>query len=168
MELKLLPFEFIHPFTDGNARMGRLWQTLILLQWHPLFLSLPLESMIKNHQIQYYHELEQADTQANSTVFIQFMLGAIAKTLTQALTRNAPVNTPLNAPVKSPLNVTNLKTAEAIVLLLQHNPHLTRQQLADAISKDLRTIGRAISKLQQTNQLKRIGADKTGYSVIQK
>lgn len=57
-------FEFIHPFADGNGRMGRLWQTLILSQWHPLFLSLPLESMIKEHQQAYYQALEQADDQS--------------------------------------------------------------------------------------------------------
>ena len=63
-------FEFIHPFSDGNGRMGRLWQSLILSQWQPLFLSLPLESVIKEHQTQYYQALEQADEQANSTPFI--------------------------------------------------------------------------------------------------
>lgn len=152
-------FEFIHPFADGNGRMGRLWQTLILSQWHPLFLSLPLESMIKDHQAQYYQALEQADEQADSTVFIHFMLSTIAKTLSQALVKNAPVSVPVNAPV----NISGLKTLEAIMLLLQQDPHLTRQQLADMIGKDLRTIGRAISKLQQNNQLKRIGSDKTGY-----
>lgn len=161
-------FEFIHPFADGNGRMGRLWQTLILSQWHPLFLSLPLESMIKDHQAQYYQALEQADEQANSTVFIHFMLSTIAKTLAQ----NAPVNAPLSAPLKrAPVNpsanIAGLKTLDAIVLLLQHNPHLTRQQLAEVMGKDLRTIGRAISKLQQTNQLKRIGSDKTGYWQVQ-
>lgn len=156
-------FEFIHPFADGNGRMGRLWQTLILSQWHPLFLSLPLESMIKDHQTQYYQALEQADEQADSTVFIHFMLSTIAKTLAQ----NAPANAPANAPVNTNVNMTGLKTTEAIVLLLQHNPQLTRQQLADAIGKDLRTIGRAISKLQQTDRLKRIGSDKTGYWQVQ-
>lgn len=102
---------------------------------------------------------EQADEQADSTVFIHFMLSTIAKTLAQALAQNAPVNASVNAPI----NIVGLKTHEAIVLLLQHNPHLTRQQLADLIGKDLRTIGRAISKLQQDKQLKRIGSDKTGY-----
>lgn len=156
-------FEFIHPFADGNGRMGRLWQTLILSQWHPLFLSLPLESMIKDHQEQYYQALEQADTQGESTTFIHFMLSTISKTLAQALTQNAPVSALVNAPA----NIASLKTPEAILLLLQHNPQLTRQQLADAIGKDLRTIGRAISKLQQTNQLKRIGPDKTGHWQVQ-
>lgn len=157
-------FEFIHPFPDGNGRMGRLWQTLILSQWNPLFLSLPLESVIKDHQAQYYQALEQADEQADSTVFIQFMLSTIAKTLAQ----NAPVNVPVNAPLKTvTADITGLKTPDAILLLLQANPKLTRQQLAEMIGKDIRTIGRAISRLQQDNQLKRIGPDKTGYWEVQ-
>ncbi len=148
-------FEFIHPFTDGNGRMGRLWQTLILSQWHPLFLALPLESVIKDNQHNYYQALEQADQQADSTPFVHFMLSVIAQTLT----RNAPVNAPASAPV----NIAGQKTPDAILLLIQHNPKLTRQQMADTLGKDLRTIGRAISQLQQTGRLKRIGSDKVGY-----
>ena len=148
-------FEFIHPFSDGNGRMGRLWQTLILSQWHPLFLSLPLESVIKDHQQQYYQALEDADQQADSTPFIHFMLSVIAQTL--AL--NAPVNATLNAPV----NIEEMKTPEAILHLLQNNNQLTRQQLAEQIGKDVRTIARAIAKLQQAGKLTRIGSDKTGH-----
>jgi len=87
----------------------------------------------------------------------------LAQTLAQALAQNASVTAPVNAPV----NIAGLKTDEAIVLLLQHNPQLTRQQLAAVMGKYLRTIGRAIIKLQQTNQLKRIGSDKTGYWEVQ-
>lgn len=148
-------FEFIHPFSDGNGRMGRLWQTLILSQWHPLFLSLPLESVIKDHQQQYYQALEDADQQADSTPFIHFMLSVIAQTLAQ----NAPANATLNAPV----NIEEMKTPEAILHLLQNNNQLTRQQLAEQIGKDVRTIARAIAKLQQTGKLTRIGSDKTGH-----
>ena len=148
-------FEFIHPFSDGNGRMGRLWQTLILSQWHPLFLSLPLESVIKEHQQQYYQALEDADQQAESTPFIHFMLSVIAQTLAQ----NAPVNATENAPV----NIEGMKTPEAILHLLQNNNQLTRQQLAEQIGKDVRTIARAIAKLQQAGQLTRIGSDKTGH-----
>ena len=146
-------FEFIHPFSDGNGRMGRLWQTLILSRWHPLFLSLPLESVIKEHQQQYYQALEQADQQADSTPFIRFMLSVIAQTLAQ----NAPVNAPVN------IELSGLKTPDAIVALLTANPELTRQQLADAIGKDLRTIARALAKLQHAGKITRIGSDKTGH-----
>jgi Fic family protein len=152
-------FEFIHPFSDGNGRMGRLWQTLILSQWHPLFLSLPLESVIKDNQQQYYQALEQADQQGNSTPFIQYMLLVIAHTLAQ----NAPANALANAPVNLGTDVSGLKTPEAILTLLAANPALTRQQIADALGKDLRTIGRALAKLQQTGTIKRIGSDKTGH-----
>jgi len=148
-------FEFIHPFSDGNGRMGRLWQTLILSQWHPLFLALPLESVIKDHQQQYYQALEDADQQADSTPFIHFMLSVITQTLAQ----NAPVNASVNAPV----NIDEIKTPEAILRLLHENNQLTRQQLAEYIGKDVRTIARAITKLQQAGQLTRIGSDKTGY-----
>ena len=152
-------FEFIHPFSDGNGRMGRLWQTLILSKWHPLFLSLPLESVIKDNQQAYYQALEHADQQADSTPFIHFMLAVIAQTLAQ----NAPVNTLVNAPANQIVDVRGLKTPDAIVALLSANPMLTRQQLADAMGKDLRTIGRAIAQLQQAGRLQRVGSDKTGH-----
>ena len=156
-------FEFIHPFADGNGRMGRLWQTLILSKWHPLFLSLPLESVIKDHQQAYYHALEQADNQAESTPFIHFMLSVIQQTLAQNASVNAPPNEGKNAPVNTLINVTGLKTPEAILALLSSTPELTRQQLADTLNKDVRTIGRAISKLQKEGRLTRVGSDKTGH-----
>lgn len=160
-------FEFIHPFADGNGRMGRLWQTLILSKWHPLFLSLPLESVIKDHQQAYYHALEQADNQADSTPFIHFMLSVIQQTLAQNASVSAPLGEGKNAPVNTLINVTGLKTPEAILALLSNTPELTRQQLADTLNKDVRTIGRAISKLQQEGKLTRVGSDKTGHWQVQ-
>lgn len=157
-------FEFIHPFSDGNGRMGRLWQSLILSRWHPVFLSLPLESVIKDHQQQYYQALEQADQQADSTSFIHFMLSVIAQTLRQ----NALVGAPANAPVSTLADVGGLKTPDAILALLAANPALTRQQLADRIGKDLRTIARALARLQQAGRIARVGSDKTGRWEIQR
>src|SRR5690554_1414950 len=130
--------EFIHPFSDGNGRMGRLWQTLILSQWHPLFLSLPLESVIKDHQQQYYQALEQADDEANSTPFIHFMLSVIAETLAQNATINATINAPVNVPINPALDIAELATPDAILSLLSSNPEFTRHQLARIIGKDVR------------------------------
>ena len=123
--------------------------------WHPLFASLPLESVIKDHQQEYYQALELSDQQADSTPFIHFMLTVIAQTLAQNVTQNAPVN--------PGIDVSELKTADAIIMLLTENKELTRQQLAQIISKDIRTIGRALAKLQQTGRIKRVGSDKNGY-----
>ena len=85
----------------------------------------------------------------------------------QTLAQNASVSAPLregkNAPVNTLINVTGLKTPEAILALLSNTPELTRQQLADTLNKDVRTIGRAISKLQKEGRLTRVGSDKTGH-----
>jgi len=70
-------FEFIHPFADGNGRMGRLWQSLILSKWNPLFADIPVESLIYAHQSEYYQALQDATEQSDSACFIEFMLTVI-------------------------------------------------------------------------------------------
>lgn len=77
--------EFIHPFLDGNGRMGRLWQTLILMQDYPVFEFLPFETLISKNQTAYYNALSQADKEGKSTKFIEYMLKIIDHSLIELL-----------------------------------------------------------------------------------
>lgn len=80
--------EFIHPFLDGNGRMGRLWQTRILMEKYPVFEFLPLETLISKNQENYYNALAKSDQLGTSTVFIEYMLGIIDVSLSQLLDFN--------------------------------------------------------------------------------
>ena len=75
-------FEFINPFRDGNGRMGRYWQTALLASWKPIFKYIPIESVIKDNQEEYYHVIKVSTCQGKSNVFIEFMLDVILKAIT--------------------------------------------------------------------------------------
>jgi len=70
--------EFIHPFHDGNGRIGRFWHTLLLSHYHEVFEYVPIESVIRDHQEEYYAALEVSDKSGDSTAFVQFSLGGVA------------------------------------------------------------------------------------------
>ena len=78
-------FELIHPFADGNGRVGRLWHTLLLSKWNPAFAWLPVESIIHDRQQEYYDAINASNDAGESTVFIEFMLSAIKASLTDAI-----------------------------------------------------------------------------------
>ena len=84
--------EFIHPFADGNGRMGRLWQTLILRNWKPLLAYLPVETLIRERQAAYYKVLAEADQRADATNFIEFMLGALLDAIREAVSTDQVID----------------------------------------------------------------------------
>lgn len=77
--------ELIHPFADGNGRMGRLWHTLLLFQWNPVFAWLPVESIIHARQQAYYDAINASNEAGESTAFVEFMLSAIQASLIEAV-----------------------------------------------------------------------------------
>lgn len=148
-------FEFIHPFEDGNGRMGRLWQTVILTEWKPIFAWLPIETLIKENQKLYYKALGISDSNADSTEFIEFMLSIILKTIKEIITTELKIT----QKITQKITVNQQKIIDSI----KNNPYITQEELAEIVGIARLNIIKNMKKLQEQNIIKRIGADKNGY-----
>jgi Fic family protein len=98
-------FEFIHPFSDGNGRMGRLFQTCLLAKEEELFYYLPVESIIKKNQQSYYDAISQSNLEGSSNAFIDFMLDAIIETMNETIKQSNIEKGSLSIQAKKLLNV---------------------------------------------------------------
>lgn len=156
-------FEFIHPFADGNGRMGRLWQTLILSQWRNELAWLPVETLIHYQQADYYQILGQCDKASDCTAFIEFMLRNIADALREGISQSPSVSEEMSEKV-SEENAAHLTDGERHILtLLKDHPKMSAAMLAEQIGVTSRTIERYLKQLQEKSLLQRIGPKKGGH-----
>ena len=137
-------FEFIHPFADGNGRLGRLWQSLILTKLHPLFQHLPIETMVHDRQMEYYQAINASSAKNDCGIFVDFMLKEILNALKQH-TEGEVVE--CDNPV--------------LDFILKH-PSCRSNQIADALNIPLRTLQRELSRLKGDGQIEFRGAPKNG------
>lgn len=150
-------FEFIHPFSDGNGRTGRLWQSLILGRLNPLFEHLPVENMVYANQQEYYNAIAASTAEGQSGPFIDFMLNEILKTLQKNIKEEVPNKLPDKVPNKSELSV---------LRLLADNPRLTRVELAEQVGMTENGIKKIVANMKAAGWIERMGSNKTGYWVV--
>jgi Fic family protein len=158
--------EFIHPFSDGNGRIGRLWQTLILSRWQPMLAYLPVETVIRQRQEDYYRALGEADRASDCSGFIRFMLEAIDDALREALeadgVRETPVEMPAKAPANAPVKV-RVTTDDALLAVLAAHPAATLAEAAAHLGKSVSAIERAARRLRERGRLRYVGPQKGGH-----
>ena len=156
-------FEFIHPFSDGNGRMGRLWQSLILGRLHPIFEHLPVENMVYANQQAYYDAITESSRVADSCPFINFMLNEILNALKAHKienTGNVGINVGINGGTNVGINERN------ILAIIANSPNVTVRDMADALGLSLRQCERLIAEMKRKNLIKRTGSNKSGAWLI--
>ena len=140
-------FEFIHPFADGNGRTGRLWQTLILSRWRPIFKNLPIENIVYKYQQDYYRAIAVSGGKEGCTPFIEFILGVVTETLTAQ-------------------EATPKTTRERIVDEIRKNPKISRRALAEVVGITPDGVKYHLQKLTKAGVIRHVGATRSGEWVI--
>ena len=147
-------FEFIHPFTDGNGRIGRLWQSLILGRLNPIFEHLPVENMVYSNQQAYYHAINRSSDLGDSGPFIDFMLEEILNALVDHQGKS-------NADIadEKGLNYQQLR----VLGYLRADRHTTAAKIAADLDMSARQIERMLADMKAKGIIRRIGANRNGY-----
>ena len=157
-------FEFIHPFSDGNGRMGRLWQSLILGRLHPLFEYLPVENMVYANQEAYYNAIQHSTATADSGPFIEFMLQEILNTLKRH--QGSLISQHNVMEVRDKIRDKFGISSEQIIEQIQRNPAVTLDEIAAALSVTRRSIEKKIKELRDAGYIRREGSNKSGRWIV--
>lgn len=157
--------ETIHPFADGNGRMGRLWQTVILANWNPIFAWIPIETLIYENQRDYYKVLEQVDQETNSNRFIEFMLAIILKTLKSYLTVTSNLEQKIDIP--EGLTDSEAKTYVLVTKYLTEHESINTTVTAKLIQKSVATARKHLAKFVSLGLLVAQGSNKNrSYHIV--
>ena len=147
-------FEFIHPFADGNGRIGRLWQSLILGRLNPIFEHLPVENMVYSNQQAYYHGINRSSDLGDSGPFIDFMLEEILNALVGHQGKS-------NADIADEKGLNYQQ--QRVLGYLRADRHTTAAKIAADLYMSARQIERMLADMKAKGIIRRIGANRNGY-----
>jgi Fic family protein len=149
-------FVFIHPFSDGNGRTARLWQTAILADWKDLFKYIQIESIIRKHQDEYYTVIQNCNNAGNSNEFIEFMLKIIEEAVDGMIVEQQRTTQ------ETTQKTTQKTTQEKILDLINKNPSITQEELAKALNITRDGISYNIKVLKENGIIERVGSTRKG------
>lgn len=172
--------ETIHPFADGNGRMGRLWQTLILARWNEVFAWIPMESLIYERRPQYYDALQNAQRKNDSGEFVEFVLSAILDAVEAqanptakpksdtAGEGNKAVGEFVEKPEEFVEKFVDNETQRAVIRLLAAQPTISARRIAETLGLSPRGVQKSIDALKKRGLVERVGSAKGGHWLVRK